>query len=171
MSLLFRYIIPYNTYHSPNKLISLNKKPSSVMAVWLSTISTRSLTSQLFTKVSRPSIVSMPLSLKYSCSNMTKLSRFSIFNRRLLCSTHNAVQYTQGVDCEQLFNYSILSSACARGTFIQVQFLPKVLKLLTINECSMFRQHSDPSFCQLLVNTAIYTDWILQWNIFTAVAR
>jgi len=33
MSLLFRYIIPYNTYQSINKLISLNKKPSSAMAV------------------------------------------------------------------------------------------------------------------------------------------
>jgi len=38
------------------------------------------------TNVSRPSITSMPLSLKYSCSSITRLSRFSIFSSRLLCN-------------------------------------------------------------------------------------
>jgi len=60
------------------KVTDKNKLPPSLRP----TVYVKGLTS-----VSRPSIISMPLSLKYSCSNITKLSRFSIFNSRLLYNT------------------------------------------------------------------------------------
>jgi len=62
----------------------------------------------------------MPLSLKYSCSNITKLSRFSIFNSRLLCNTLHS--WTLSTAVNQSISHTRHSDATTR--WLYWQYLP-----------------------------------------------